>query len=61
MKPFTERLIQIAAVIAILFYGWNFAVSTVLTIIERNNQIQQLQMQMKSCEQKLAAGEKPLP
>ena len=28
MKPFTERLIQIAAVIAIAFYGWNFAVQT---------------------------------
>lgn len=61
MKPFTERLIQIAAVIAIAFYGWNFAVQTVLTIIERNNQIQQLQMQLKSCEQRLVTGEKPTP
>jgi uncharacterized membrane protein len=49
MTKFTERLLQIAAIIALLWFGWNLARDTVVAQILANNRAAQ-------CEQELRAA-----
>lgn len=47
MSKLTERLLQVGAVVFILFYSWNLLSSTVVYIIRQNQTIAELQYQLK--------------
>ena len=52
MKPVTETLLVVAAIVAILWFGWNLAERTVIGLVVAQNQAQQLGQKLAACEAK---------
>lgn len=50
MKGTTERLLQIAATCAILYFGWNFLSASVVYLINLQMQVGQLTKQVQACQ-----------
>jgi hypothetical protein len=53
MSKFTERLLQTGIILAILFYGYNFAAQTVITILKQGQAVQQLTQELKKSQEEL--------
>lgn len=59
MKPFTERLLQVALIVAVLYFGWGLAKDTLIAIInaERRAAIAEQQlMELRRPQAPPAAG-----
>ena len=52
MNKVTERLVQVAAVLVIGWYSWTFTVNTVVSFIQLNQQVAQLQQSLRQCQEK---------
>ena len=50
MKPVTETLLVVAAIVALLWFGWNLAERTVIGLVIAQNQVQQLTQKLTTCE-----------
>lgn len=49
MTKFTERLLQVAAVAALLWFGWGLARDTVVAQIQAGQRAYQAEQQLQSC------------
>ena len=59
MSKFTERLVQIAAIMVFAWFGWQLAVNTVITIIQANNHAAQAEQHVNTLAQELATCHAP--
>lgn len=58
MSKATERLLQVAAVVALLWFGWGLARDLVIAQIIANNKINVLEQQLVQAKQ---AASRPAP
>ena len=52
MKTGTERLLQVAAVVMILWFGWSLAKETIVAQIQANNRAVVAERQLQACMEK---------
>ncbi len=52
MSKTTERLVQVAALTMILWFGWDMAKQTIIAQIRANNQAAMAAQQLRACEAK---------
>ena len=55
MSKFTERLVQIAAIIIFAWFGWQLTTNTIIAIIQANNRAVQAEQHVSTLTQELAA------
>ena len=51
MKKSTELLLQIAAVVGILWFGWSLVSATVVNLIRANQRVAIAERNLVSCQQ----------
>ena len=52
MKPLTERLVQAAAIAILIWVTWSVAANTVLSLVRKNMEINNLQRQVQVLQQR---------
>lgn len=52
MSKVTERLVQIAAVMVIIWFGWNLAKESIIGQINANNNAAVAMQRLQACEAK---------
>ena len=52
MSKVTERLVQVAAIVVILWFGWNLAKESIIGQIQANNNAASALQRLQACEAK---------
>ena len=52
MKPLTERLLQVAALVALVYFGYSFSERSVILILQTQNRAAQAEQRATACEKK---------
>lgn len=50
MSRVTERLLQVGIMLFILFYGWQLARDTVVSLVQQSQSIIHLQRELQTCK-----------
>ena len=52
MKPITEKLLQVAAVVFIVYFAWQLALQSIVAQIQANNRAAVAERQLQACMEK---------
>lgn len=61
MSKSTERFLQVAAGVMILWFGWNLVAGSVIQMVNLNLQNRELQRQLQACTQQLKGAQSSVP